>query len=77
MQTERAQALVSKLKELPPDRIAEVEDFIDFLRARRQAAQRTTSPQARPELDFPVDAAGTWPENLSLRREDLYDDSGR
>lgn len=29
-------ALVNKLKELPPERLAEVEDFIDFLRERDQ-----------------------------------------
>jgi hypothetical protein len=28
-------------------------------------------------LDFPVDDLGEWPEDLSLRREELYDDFGR
>jgi hypothetical protein len=32
---------------------------------------------ARPSLDFPVLSVGQWPEGLSLRREDLYDDFGR
>jgi hypothetical protein len=27
--------------------------------------------------DFPVDSVGTWPSNLSLRREDMYGDHGR
>ena len=31
----------------------------------------------RPSLDFPVDDVGPWPEGLSLRREDMYDDWGR
>ncbi|GIK41617.1 MAG: hypothetical protein BroJett011_54500 [Chloroflexota bacterium] len=31
----------------------------------------------RTPLDFPVDDYGPWPANLSLRREDLYDDFGR
>jgi hypothetical protein len=31
----------------------------------------------RPPLDFPVDSWGPWPENLSLRREDMYDEWGR
>jgi len=31
----------------------------------------------RLPLDFPVDDYGPWPANLSLRREDLYDDFGR
>lgn len=30
-----------------------------------------------PPLDFPVDSYGSFPENLSLRREDMYDDWGR
>jgi hypothetical protein len=28
-------------------------------------------------LNFPVDSYGSWPKNLSLRREDIYDDKGR
>ncbi|MGE0820472.1 MAG: hypothetical protein AB7G75_06545 [Candidatus Binatia bacterium] len=32
---------------------------------------------ARPPLDFPVDNWGPWPENLALRREDMYDEWGR
>ena len=31
----------------------------------------------RPPLNFPVDDYGPWPDNLSLRREDMYDDWGR
>ena len=27
--------------------------------------------------DFPVIDVGAWPEDLSLRREDLYDEFGR
>ena len=33
--------------------------------------------ETRPPLDFPVMSVGSWPENLSLRREDMYDDWGR
>jgi hypothetical protein len=29
------------------------------------------------ELDWPVHDCGPWPENLSLRREELYGDEGR
>ena len=29
--------LIGKLKDLPPDRLAEVEDFVDFLRERDEA----------------------------------------
>jgi hypothetical protein len=34
MQVHEIQPLVDKLKELPPERLAEVEDFIDFLSQR-------------------------------------------
>ncbi|MBD2773109.1 hypothetical protein [Iningainema tapete] len=27
--------------------------------------------------DFPVISIGSWPENFSLRREDMYGDDGR
>jgi hypothetical protein len=30
-----------------------------------------------PPLDLPVHDLGPWPESLSLRREDMYDDWGR
>ena len=41
-----AQALIEKIKQLPPQRMVEVEDFVDFLRLREdeqrlvQAAQK-------------------------------------
>ena len=31
----------------------------------------------RPPLDFPVMSVGSWPENLSLRSEDMYEEWGR
>jgi hypothetical protein len=39
-------------------------------------------PTARPKpslsfADWPRHDVGPWPENLSLRREDLYGDDGR
>ncbi|NOT55625.1 MAG: hypothetical protein HOP18_13565 [Deltaproteobacteria bacterium] len=33
--------------------------------------------EKRTLLDFPVMSVGAWPENLSLRREDMYDEWGR
>ncbi len=68
-----AQALIEKIQSLPTERIAEVEDFVDFLK------QRTPSKKAveHEPLDFPVDDLGPWPEGLSLRREDMYGDDGR
>lgn len=73
MQAHEIQPLMDKLKELPPERVAEVEDFIDFLRARSQS-RRTAR---RDSTDFPVISVGRWPEDLSLRREDMYGDDGR
>ena len=32
--TAAEQMLIDKIKQLPPQRMAEVEDFVDFLRAR-------------------------------------------
>jgi hypothetical protein len=32
------------------------------------------SEQKRPPLDFPVDSVGPWPADLTLRREEMYDD---
>jgi hypothetical protein len=31
----------------------------------------------RPLPPFPVDDYGPWPSDLTLRREDMYDDGGR
>ncbi len=33
--------------------------------------------EKRPPLDFPTISVGSWPADLSLRREDMYDDWGR
>ena len=45
MNAQAVEALIEKLKSLPPEQRAEVEDFVDFLRARKErsrdaAAQR-------------------------------------
>jgi hypothetical protein len=34
-------------------------------------------PAPRSPLNFPVDHYGSWLANVSLRREDMYDDWGR
>jgi hypothetical protein len=64
---------MEKIQSLPADRLAEVEDFVDFLKQRTQIKQ----PTQRKSLDFPVISVGKWPEDLSLRREDMYDEDGR
>ena len=69
-----AQTLLEKIQSLPADRVAEVEDFVDFLRER---ARKPKAATGRKPLDFPVDDLGPWPAGLSLRREDMYGDDGR
>ena len=74
MQGDPTQTMLEKLRHLPPDRLAEVDDFIDFLLSRAAASARTAP---RPTPDFPVISVGGWPKNMSLHREDLYGDDGR
>jgi uncharacterized protein DUF2281 len=63
MNTRNEQALLEKLKQLPPERVAEVEDFVDFLRTRgdaqqlTQAAARAAEPAFKKVWDNPDDAA--------------------
>nr|VFK15156.1 MAG: Protein of unknown function (DUF2281) [Candidatus Kentron sp. LFY] len=73
IQIQPMQHLVEKIQSLPPERIAEVEDFVDFLKQRTQTKQ----PTRREPLDFPVISVGQWPGDSSLRREDMYGDDGR
>lgn len=54
--------LIDKLKELPPQRLAEVEDFVDFLRTRderrlTQAAAKASEPAFSKAWDNDEDAA--------------------
>ncbi len=50
MNTRDPQALIEKLKRLQPERIAEVEDFVDFLRSRdeERALVRAATHAAEP-----------------------------
>ena len=56
------QVLIEKLKSLPPQRRAEVEDFVDFLRSRDEeqrltrAAARISEPAFKTVWDNPEDA---------------------
>lgn len=54
--------LIDKLKELPPQKLAEVEDFVDFLRIREerrltQAAAKASEPVFAKVWDNDEDAA--------------------
>lgn len=66
--------LIEKIRHLPAERIAEVEDFVDFLQERTKAQPKAAKGAA---FDFPVISVGQWPLDLSLRREDMYGNSER
>lgn len=57
------QMLIEKIKKLPPERLAELEDFVDFLRLREndqqlsQAASQTSQPSFNAVWDNDEDAA--------------------
>jgi ABC-type glycerol-3-phosphate transport system substrate-binding protein len=57
------QALLDKIKQLPPQRMAEVEDFVDFLRSREEdrrlvsAASKASAPSFAQVWDNDDDAA--------------------
>ncbi len=54
--------LMAKLKTLPPERLLEVEDFVDFLRLREQderlvqAAEKLSEAKFKSVWDNPEDA---------------------
>ena len=45
-------ALIEKLKQLPPHKLAEVEDFVDFLRAREDDRRLTRVASKVAEASF-------------------------
>ena len=46
------QAVIEKLRQLPPQRLAEVEDFVDFLRAREDDIQLVRAAATTSEAAF-------------------------
>ncbi|SPE21330.1 conserved hypothetical protein [Burkholderiales bacterium] len=50
------QNLIEKIKQLAPQRLAEVEDFVDFLRARDDEPRLTHAAAKAGELSF----AAVW-----------------
>ena len=50
--TASEQVLIEKIKQLPPQRMAEVEDFVDFLRAREDEQRLTHSATRASEASF-------------------------
>ncbi|MEI9965010.1 MAG: hypothetical protein WDM92_10155 [Caulobacteraceae bacterium] len=65
------QALIDKIAALPRDRLAEVEDFVDFLRLREhdqtltRAGAATSAPPSPP--------SGTTPKTTSTMRFEFGD----
>lgn len=50
--TAAEQMLIDKIKQLPPQRMAEVEDFVDFLRAREDEQSLTVAAAMASEASF-------------------------
>ena len=50
--TAAEQVLIDKIKQLPPQRMAEVEDFVDFLRAREDEQRLTLVAAMASEASF-------------------------
>jgi hypothetical protein len=62
--------------QLPPD-IPAGEHRVVVMIDEQPLPKKTQTKEKRLPLDFPVIHVGSWPENLSLRREDMYGDDGR
>jgi hypothetical protein len=52
LNSQHEQMIVEKLRALPPERIAEVEDFVDFLQTRTEAQQLTRAAAKLAESTF-------------------------
>lgn len=50
------QLLIEKIRQLPPQRLAEVEDFVDFLRSREDGQRLTQAAAKVSEASF----AAVW-----------------
>lgn len=50
------QVLIEKIRQLPPQRLAEVEDFVDFLRTREEEQRLTQTAARASEASF----AAVW-----------------
>ncbi len=62
---DHAQSLIEKIRALPADRIAEIEDFIDFIRMREQDRDLTRTAARMSEPAF----AAIW----NNPDDDVYD----
>lgn len=61
----------------PEEAFSEKSSIIGFLILQQLSYFLSDEAAPTPKKDFPVIQAGSWPEDLSLRREDMYDEWGR
>ncbi len=59
--------------QLPNDVPAGVHQAVLVMEIQKEMGNGTK----RPLIEFPVHHGVSWPDNLSLRREDIYDEWGR
>ncbi|MHB9103332.1 MAG: hypothetical protein ACYC2E_17720 [Sulfuricella sp.] len=52
LNSQHEQVIVEKLRALPPERVAEVEDFVDFLQSRSEARALTQAAARLAESAF-------------------------
>jgi hypothetical protein len=71
MNAQAVEALVEKLKSLPPEQRAEVEDFVDFLRARKERT-RDAAAQRLGEAFKKLDALNQSPLTAEEVEAEIY-----
>ena len=73
--------LIERLKKLPPGRVAEVVDFVEFLAAREEraaAAQRLSEALARLDvLTLPALSEDEVADEVAAARDERHDREGR
>lgn len=71
----RTETLIEKIKSLPPERISEVEDFVDFIAQRNAPAARHASiaayaaEHAGSEVDLDPELEAAALEHLGVEEE--------
>jgi hypothetical protein len=68
--------LADTLKDLEK-KVAQIEIELANVRNHLALINANIKDKKRPSLNFPVDSYGSWPQDLSLRRKDIYNEWGR
>jgi len=63
--------IISALEMLPQEKLELLSEFVAFLLNK---SRQSPSSQDQSIPEFPVINVDDWPENLSMRREDIYDE---